>query len=119
MNITHPLLSLDVIFPKRWRPKMLKKDKNKIHWLVHSKHIFFVLLSVHAEDKTDSTNYSVPLELKRRWQIDKKTNKQQSDSNKITLNVKWTKVTLGSEMNLVTFTWLFKFYSTILTNDLK
>ena len=35
---------------------MLKKDKNKTHWLVHSKHIFFVLLSVHAEDKTDSTN---------------------------------------------------------------
>ena len=40
MNVTHPLLSLDIIFPKRWRPKMLKKDKNKTHWLVHSKHIF-------------------------------------------------------------------------------
>ena len=44
MNITHPLLSLGVIFPKRLRPKMLKKDKDKTHRLVHSKHFFFFFL---------------------------------------------------------------------------
>ena len=57
---------------------MLKRDKNKTHWLVHSKHLFFVLLSVHAEGKTDSTNYGVPLKVKEmtkmtNWQKDKQT----------------------------------------------
>ena len=78
MNVTHPLLSLGVIFPKKWQPKKLKKDEHKTHWLVHSKHIFFVLSSVHAEGETDSTNYGVPLKLKEmtkmtNWQKDKQT----------------------------------------------
>ena len=59
LNVTHPLLSLGVILPKDDGQKMLKKDKNKTHRLVHSKRIFFVLLSVHAEGETDSTSYSV------------------------------------------------------------
>ena len=63
MNITHPLLSLGVIFSKRLRRKMLKKEKNKTHRLVHGK-LFFVLLSVHAEGKTDSTNYCALLRTK-------------------------------------------------------
>ena len=43
---------------------MLKKGKNKTHELVHGKHIFFVLLSVHAIGKTDSTSYSVLFRVK-------------------------------------------------------
>ena len=55
---------------------MLKQDKNKTHRLVHSKHIFFVLSSVHAEGKTDSTNYGVLFKTKRNDKDDKLTKRQ-------------------------------------------
>ena len=62
MNVTHLLLSLGVIFLRKDDgQKCSKRHKVKHTELVHNKHIFFVLSSVHAIGKTDSTNYSVLL----------------------------------------------------------
>ena len=51
-------------FPKDDGQKCLKRDKNKNTLISTQQTPFFVLLSVHAEGKTDSTNYGVPLKLK-------------------------------------------------------
>ena len=50
-------------FPKDDGQKCLKRTK--INTLISTQQTpFFVLLSVHAKGKTDSTNYGVPLKLK-------------------------------------------------------
>ena len=73
---------------------MLKKDKNKTHWLVYSKHIFLYCRQ-YMPKPYRFNKLLFTFKTKKDDKDDKLTkDKQRSDSNKITLSVKLIKVTL-------------------------